>query len=118
MAFQKDIYVNLGDFHEINPGNFHEVVLRELDNSNGCFLSDLGSVLGQRGLLFDSREINNALATAAKDNRLVLEFRTNGSHPDLFIRARHYPSNDTLRPHLRDRCSDPVCNSCHPETFV
>ena len=109
MAFQEGM--------ALNPDNYHEVVLRELDDLGGCFLSDLGSMLGQRGLVFHSRDINDALRTAVKDGRFVLEFRVNGSHPDLFIRTRRYPSTSPDKLHNKNNCSSDVCNTCHPELF-
>ena len=58
----------------LNPHSLHEVFIRHIDEVGGCFLSDLGMVLGQRGLVFSRKEFNDTLSAAAKAGRFVLSF--------------------------------------------
>lgn len=102
----------------INPSSVYEVILRHLDAVGGCFLSDLGSILGQRGLVFSIKELNDALEILAKTRRFILSFRLNGSHPDLYINVRHYPSTYLGIAHDKNSCNDSLCNTCHPGLFA
>lgn len=102
----------------LNSSYLHEVILCHLNDVGGCFLSDLGSILGQRGLVFSIKELNDVLNTSAQTSRFVMSFKVNGTHPDLYLNVRHYPSTYVDRGHDKSSCDDGLCNTCHPELFA
>ncbi|OGZ09712.1 MAG: hypothetical protein A3D65_05285 [Candidatus Lloydbacteria bacterium RIFCSPHIGHO2_02_FULL_50_13] len=102
------------DGYFLKQERLHEVVLAAIDENGGRFLSDLAGVLSGRKIEMSKKEVTAALTTAAKDGRLLLQFRFNGTRPDLFVRAKHYPA---VTGQAHRGCNDPVCDDCHPEFF-
>lgn len=99
--------------YSLNPEVLHEIVLRAIDDAEGCFLSNLSALLAAKGIFMAGDEFVSAVGEAVRTYRLLLQVQLNGTNLDLFMRTKHYHCKSVSH----EQCDDPVCDTCHPEIF-